>query len=159
MGLFDEIRCEYPPPESGYRLPPGHTFKTKSLGGALDNYTITADGRLILHKVRGEGVPEEERPYYGTPEWEDNPRHRLLGSIRKVPVGDEEIPYHGDIYFYNSFAVRDEPGLVWIEYKARFTEGRLSRVEIADVHDLQYKNVASSGEPVVERSSDASGEG
>lgn len=160
MGLFDEIRCEYPLPGSGYRLAPGHTFKTKSLGGALDNYTITADGRLILYKVRWERVPEEERPYYGTPEWEENPRLRVLGSIRTVPVGDEEIPHHGDIYFYDSFAVRDESGLVRIEYKARFTEGRLSRIEIADVHQFQkYENVVSSREPVVERTSDASGEG
>ena len=158
--MFDEIRCEYPLPESGYRLPPGHTFQTKSLGSRLDNYTITADGRLILHKVRRERVPEEERPYYGTPEWEDNPRHRLLGSTRTVPVGDEEISYHGDIYFYDSFAVRNEPGLMRIEYKARFTEGRLSRIEIADVNELQkYENVVSSREPVVERDSDASGKG
>ena len=44
MGMFDEIRCEYPLPYSGYRLPPRHIFQTKSLGSGLDDYTITADG-------------------------------------------------------------------------------------------------------------------
>ena len=107
MGLFDEIRCEYPLPESGYRELPGHTFQTKSLGSGLDKYTITSDGTLI--------------------------QSRRLGSEGEEK---EEIPYHGDVYFYGSFAVRDEPGRVWIEYKARFTEGRLSRIEIEDVHDL-----------------------
>ena len=135
MGMYDEIRCEYPLPHSGYRVLTGHTFQTKSLECCLNNYTITADGLLILHKVRGERVPEEERPYYGTPEW-DNLRCRVAGSIRTVPVGDEEIAYHGDIHFYDDFGVREETIRVWIEYKARFTEGRLSRIEVEDVHEL-----------------------
>ena len=135
MGMFDEIRCEYPLPYSGYRVLPGHTFQTKSLECGLDEYTITADGLLILQKVHWERVPEEERPYYGKPEWE-NPRYRVIGAMRAAPVGDEEIPYHGDVHFYDDFAIREEATQVWIEYKARFTEGRLSRIEVEDVHEL-----------------------
>ena len=135
MGMYGEIRCEFPLPESGYRVLPGHTFQTKSLECCLDEYTITADGLLILHKVRGERVPEEERPYYGTPEWE-NPRCRVAGSIRTVSVGDEEVHYHGDVHFYGSFAIQDESRSAWVEYKARFTEGRLSRIELENVHEL-----------------------
>ncbi len=135
MGMFDNIQCEYPLPETGYRVSPGHSFQTKSLGSELDDYTITVDGSLILHRKSWEGVPEEERPYYGTPEWEERSK-QVIGSIRTVPVGDEEVPYHGDIYFYDSLSVGNKPGEVWIEYKARFTEGRLSRIELANVHDI-----------------------
>ena len=134
MSMFDNIQCEYPLPDTGYPVSPGHTFQTKSLGRALDEYTITADGRLILNKVRWESVPDEERPYYGTPEWE-NVWAKLAGSLRTVPVGDEEVLYHGDVYFYDVFSSRDGSEEAWIEYKARFTEGGLSRIEVAKVHD------------------------
>ncbi|MEW6635468.1 MAG: hypothetical protein AB1425_01490 [Actinomycetota bacterium] len=136
MGMYDEIRCEYPLPHSGYRVLPDHTFQTKSLENLLEKYTITADGELIWHKVRLESVPEEERPCYGTPGWE-KPLGKSIGSMREVPEGDERVPYHGDVYFYDAFRVRGEAGeRVWLEYKARFTEGRLSRIEVADVHHL-----------------------
>ena len=136
MGLFDEIRCEYPLPYSGYQVPPEHIFQTKSLECMGDNYTITADGRLILHRKR-------------------------YGSLRAVPPCDEELfSCHGEVRFYDAVAVRGEPGRVWIEYKAHFTEGRLSLIEVANVHDLpKYKNAASSRGPVVERDSDAPVEG
>ncbi len=66
MGMFDEIRCEYPLPDS---IVQDHVFQTKSLERVMDSYAITRDGRLILHEVRYEQVPEEEeRPHYGTPE-------------------------------------------------------------------------------------------
>lgn len=117
MGMYDEITCEYPLPRTGFRVLIGHTFQTKDLENLLDKYTITAGGKLIWHKESLERVPEEERPYYGTPRW-DQPFGRLTGSLRSVPEGDEEIPYHGDIRFYDTFRVRGEgfPGeRVWLE--------------------------------------------
>lgn len=136
MGMYDEITCEYPLPKSGYLVLPGHTFQTKSFENLLDKYTITTDGKLILHNEVWEPVPEEDRPYYGKPEWE-KPLGAWVGSMRAIPAGDEEIPHHGDIYFYDVFRVRSEGGArVWLEYRARFTEGRLSRIEVADVRDL-----------------------
>lgn len=135
MGMYDEIRCEYPLPETGFRVLVGHTFQTKDLDNLLDKYTITTDGRLIHHREHYEEVPEKERPLYGTPGWDES-LGKWVGSLRSVPEGDEEIPYHGDIHFYDAFGVRGEAGRVWLAYKARFTEGRLSRIEVADKRDL-----------------------
>lgn len=134
--MYDEITVEYPLPPSGYRVLPGHTFQTKDFDNLLDKYTITADGKLVLHRERWEEVPEKERPYYGTPEWE-GPFGKWIGSIRAVPEGDEEIDYHGDVRFYDAFRVDGEEGArVWIEYEVRFTEGDLSRIRVVDVHEL-----------------------
>jgi hypothetical protein len=137
--MYDEVRCEHPLPQTGYRVPDRHVFQTKDLENALLRYTITADGRLVLHREVMEEVPEEERPYYGTPGW-DGPLGRLVGSVRSEPAGDEEVRYHGDLRFHDAFRVVGEgasPGeRVWIEYRARFTEGSLARIEVADVHGL-----------------------
>ena len=122
MGMFDELKCEYPLPDAAIQE---ETFQTKSLNRMIDRYTITQEGRLILYKVRYEVVPEEEREYYGTPEWDEKPFVRIFGMLRTIPVGDVEIPYHGDIAFYTSTGSREEGDLEWFEYRARFTEGRL----------------------------------
>lgn len=120
MGMYDELRCEYPLPDG---IVQDKWFQTKSFDCALDRYTITRDGRLILHQVRYEAVPEEERPYYGTPKWETMPFARMIGSLRSIPVGDIELPFHGDVIFYTSMG--DGPDRERFEYRARFTEGRL----------------------------------
>ena len=129
MGMFDEIRCECLLPDS---IVQDHVFQTKSLERVMDSYTITRDGRLILHEVRYEQVPEEERPHYGTPEW-DHPLMRLLGLVRSVPVGDVEVPYHGYIVFYTS--IGDPPDYEWFEYRAKFTDGRLVELIRSDKND------------------------
>lgn len=129
MGMFDRIKCEYSLPDP---LVQDEIFQTKSLDCLLDDYTITSDGRLILHEVRYEPVPAEERPFHGTDEWDKNPFLQLIGSLRSVPLGDTPLPYHGDIVFYTSL---DADGREWFEYKARFTEGALQwirRVERTD---------------------------
>lgn len=124
MGMFDELRCEYPLLD---RVVQDKWFQTKSFDCALDRYTITRDGRLILHQVRYEAVPEEEQTFYGTPEWEKNPLARVIGSLRSVPVGDVEVPFHGDVIFYTSIGGGSDRE--WFEYRARFTEGRLQWIK------------------------------
>ncbi|MGH3090684.1 MAG: hypothetical protein ACRDSJ_25675 [Rubrobacteraceae bacterium] len=146
MGMYDEIRREYPLPQTGYRVLPEHTFQTKDLECLLDKYTITASGLLILHREVWEPVPEEERPYYGSPEWE-KPLGKWIGSMRSVPVGDEEIPHHGDIFFYDSFTMKGESGhRIWLEYRTRFTEGSLARIKVEDVHDLPPTKTVELGD-------------
>ncbi len=146
MGMYDEIRCEYPLPQTGYRVLPGHTFQTKDLECLLDKYTITASGLLVLHREAWEPVPEKERPFYGTPTWE-KPFGKSAGSMRAVPMGDKEIPHHGDILFYDSFTVKGESGhRVWLEYKARFTEGSLSRIEAVEIRGLPPTKTVELGE-------------
>lgn len=120
MGMYDHIRCEYPLPE-GWQ---DRTFQSKSLDCAMDDYTITADGRLIHHTVRWEVVPKEERPH---PEAPDDDMLSFFGSMRTVPTGDVEIPYHGDIHFYDWDHARGL-GKGLRTFTARFTEGRVTRL-------------------------------
>ena len=124
MGMFDYIRCEYPLPDTEVQE---QVFQTKSLDSALERYTITRDGRLILHQVRYESVPEAERRYYGTPEWETDPIVRSFGCTRSIQVGDVEVPHHGDIIFYTSIGTGQDHQ--WFEYRARFTKGRVQWIK------------------------------
>ena len=103
-------------------------FQTKSFHREMDRYTITADGRLIHHITGWESVPEEERPYYGKPEWAD-PLHQAFGSIKTVLMGDVEIPFHGDVYFHTGRGEPQTESFEWFEYQARFTEGKLQWIE------------------------------
>jgi len=122
MGMFDEIKCECELPDS---ISNDTIFQTKSLECLLERYTITSDGRLIHHQVRYETVSEEERPYYGKPEWEKSDFTHLIGSVKSVAVGDVEAPFHGDLVFYTSIGSREAGDYEWLEYKARFTDGKL----------------------------------
>ncbi|MBA3692102.1 MAG: hypothetical protein H0X49_13130 [Acidobacteria bacterium] len=125
MGMFDYLKCEYPLPDSTVQ---NETFQTKSLDKVLGDYTITADGRLILHAVSYESVPEEERPYYDKPEWK-KPFGKICGSLTSSPTGDVEIAYHGDVRFYTSVGSRENNDYEWFEYQARFTDGKLQWVK------------------------------
>ena len=150
--MYDEIRCEYPLPETGYRVLPGHTFQTKDLECLLDRYTITVEGVLVLHREVWDPVPEAERPNYGTPLWE-KPFGKWIGSFKAVAAGDEEILHHGDVVFYDAFRVRGDDGnRVWLEYRARFTEGTLSRIEVENVHELPPTKPVELGGQIFEAS-------
>lgn len=126
MGMFDEIKYEYPLPDATVQ---DETFQTKSFDRVLTLYTITADGRLIEHTTRMEVVPEAERPHFGMPKWEHDSLYRSIGSLRSVPTGDVVVPHHGDIFFYTSTGSREDGTFEWYEYQARFTEGRLQWVK------------------------------
>jgi|SRR3989344_9472597 len=63
MGLFDEIKCEYPLPKISETLRKGW-FQTKDLGCNLDKYTITKNGNLILRKTKGK-VRNVKIPFHG----------------------------------------------------------------------------------------------
>ncbi len=123
MGMYDDIKCEYPLPDKQVQ---NKVFQTKSLQCNLDSYTITKEGRLIWHKYRYETVPEEERPYYGKPEWND-PLLQLAGSTKSILVGDIDVLHHGIIGFYTFIA--DGVGEKWFEYVAKFTDGQIVSIE------------------------------
>ena len=128
MGMFDEVRVEYPLPDPEAQ---GLVFQTKSLDSLLDDFTVTHDGRLILHAVDFDTVPEEERPNYGKPEWEHGALSQLMGSIRRVPLGDVEIPYKGDVEIHTSTGSREAGDYRWYEYVIRFEEGRVRWIKRA----------------------------
>ena len=51
MGMFDELRCEYELPDKEVQ---DEVFQTKSLDRLMDDYTITREGKLILHRAWGD---------------------------------------------------------------------------------------------------------
>ena len=128
MGMYDNVKCEYPLPDTPPSIQNGE-FQTKAfgdgfIGGFMDNYTITEGGKLILHKEAWEAVPEEDRPYYGKPEWDKNPLLQLAGSMKSVPLGDEIIEHNGVIHIYNL-----DSNSVWFEYEIKFTDGIVANVK------------------------------
>ena len=120
--MFDYLKCEYPLPDDHMQ---DHLFQTKSLPAMfLDTYVITRAGRLVHQAYRMEEVPEEERPFYGKPEWDDGWLSRFAGSLRRIPLGDVDLEWHGDVRFYESA----DDG-TWYEYRARFTDGQLESIQ------------------------------
>jgi hypothetical protein len=135
MGMFDTIRCLAPLPD-GFDAT-NTSFQTKDLDSVMEQYDITADGRLIAHRVEYEECPEEERPYFGKPEWETSPMVRFFGMLRPKRQYTEEDPFHGDVEFYTNNICLSGPDAVETyddlppqrrEYTARFTDGRLTRI-------------------------------
>lgn len=146
MGMYDQLRVEAALPNPEYQ---DRTFQTKSLECCLSDYTITGDGRLVLREVEWEATPDEEMPYYGTPEWERGGFARIAGMLREKSARDVTLDdFHGDIIFYASvnapddavFAVNLREGTtgvlevdgtttpiepITVYYKARSTDGRL----------------------------------
>jgi hypothetical protein len=113
MGMFDSIwRCDYPLPDPEIQ---NESFQTKSLECALDSYRITEDGRLVVKDFQ----------------LESNPNYKGLGTgtggiFNRIELGEVEVPYHGDIYFY-TYIERVEYG-----YVARFTNGRVEWIKRAN---------------------------
>ncbi len=102
-------------------------WQTKSIGRpALRSFRVTAEGRLLEEAFHTETVPEEERPYYGTEEWErEDGLVRMAGSIRRVHDGWCLRQYHGVVRLVAS--VDGD----FLEYEAKFTDGRLVAVRDA----------------------------
>ncbi|RLI63032.1 MAG: hypothetical protein DRO67_06395 [Candidatus Asgardarchaeum californiense] len=137
MGMFDYVVCNYQMPE-GYDFLQKSDFQTKDFESVMDKYTITEDGLLVHHKYMWDMVAEKDRPYYGKPEWDTKPIFKVMGSIKMIYVGDEEMNYHGYFTFYTS--VKDgtyinEDGEVRDKYKfydlkAKFTDGKLVELKV-----------------------------
>ena len=126
MGMYDNIKCDYPLPDTEVQC---EIFQTKDFDCLMEDYTITNEGKLIHHTVRIEEVPEQEREYYGKPEWDEKPFVRMFGCIRSIPAGDVEVPFHGDIYFYTYLGDINSNDKERYEYMAGFTRGLLTSIK------------------------------
>jgi hypothetical protein len=123
MGLYDDVKCQYKLPGATNEVQKD-VFQTKDLGSMMDSYTITEDGKLLQSIREYYEVPEEERPYYGTPEWEENQFKKLVGSMESKFIEDRKINHHGIIYIYTITADRE-----WWEYEIKFTDGKVVSVK------------------------------
>ena len=98
MGMYDSLFCDMPLPD-GYNADGKAVFQTKDLDSLLDEYRITAEGRLRFEKQCG------------------------LSSHWSEP---HDIEHSGIIRFYGIEGdVNGDDNLwVWHEYEAEFKEGK-----------------------------------
>ena len=118
--MYDELTCEMP-------LQDGCTytnrFQTKSLDNVLDQYTITAEGELWCAPY----------PWVKTESADSKP---------------ERILYHGWISFYTGFITPYNPEnpaarlRVWLEYDAKFTDGKCVEIKINPQSDTDKEPIA-----------------
>jgi hypothetical protein len=121
MGMFDTVVCRYPLPHHQ-----DAEFQTKDLTsvalgehvvtGFLDEYEVTADGRLRRH------VHERE--------WTDDPQTLCGGYFRSIKDWWEEVPdAHGDVVMYTAGAEHGQAEPAWVEFRLRFTNGRVQELQ------------------------------
>lgn len=130
MGMYDEIIVEYPLKE--YEFLQNEVFQTKDFDNLMDTYKITKDGRLLLEEVEYEPVPEEKRPYYGTEQWDKNPLFQVIGAVKRDTLGWRDTNYHGIIKFYTLHKKANDKERRWYEFKSKFTNGNLEKIELIE---------------------------
>ena len=129
MGLFDRLTfedgLEVEFPDLGAD-PFEVTWQTKSIARhepAMENYKVTANGRLFQEEAEYEHVPEEERPGYN----EEiggfgNEFERGRGMIKKVHQGWSDTEYHGIFEFHRTIDGD------YVSLDAKFTDGQLVEI-------------------------------
>ena len=117
MGMFDRIKSELPFPDADAEAVRNtEDWQTKDLDCVMDEYTITASGRLMHDEWHYEEVPKAQRPHPN-----DDGLMGLAGSLRReVDRPKVDLNFHGVLNFYAM--TKDKR---WIEYDAKFTDGTL----------------------------------
>ena len=97
MGMYDYLRCDRPLEDGSLLV--GEHWQTKDGPCQMGLVIITSLGRLMVEQAHREKVPEEERPYYGKPQWNQDGFYRLCGSVRRVIDKVVDANYHGEVRF------------------------------------------------------------
>ncbi|MFW5900159.1 MAG: hypothetical protein ACOCTH_00075 [Halodesulfurarchaeum sp.] len=129
MGLFDRLTfedgldVEFPDLDAD---PFEVTWQTKSIARhepMLENYTVTANGRLFKEEAEYEHIPEQERPGYNEESRGfENEIERARRSRRKIHQGWTDTAYHGIFEFHRTID-RD-----YVSLDAKFTDGQLVEI-------------------------------
>ena len=127
MGMFDNIICKAPLP-----LPEDigelkdlkiiwdeEVFQTKDLENLLDSYTIHKDGTLTFEEYDKEWVEYSS---------EERKKHFTGGYLKVKRQWTTKKTYHGEILFYTNYFCETKD--YWIEFKATFTDSKLSNIEL-----------------------------
>jgi len=122
MGMFDDLRCEYPLPADGAN---DIAYQTKDTPAQwCDQYVITKDGQLMHEEYDEEDQSDPNA----------DGLMRLIGSAarvnkRLVPVTE----FLGELRFYafihDSRKQREDPG-AWVEWSSYFVDGKLREVHL-----------------------------
>ena len=88
-------------------------FQTKDFDSLMDTYILNKDGSVTRVYDIMEETPEEERPYYGKPEW-DSPFGKVIGCMRSKELVNEvfELQERDTFCFYGSV---DDDGGNWMD--------------------------------------------
>lgn len=119
MGMFDNVTCKYPLPDCPKEVQE-EVWQTKDMVNLLDDFTITKEGKLIHHQCEWDIVEEQDRPYYGKPEWDENPLFKVFGSMERTPTEDVVVEYHG---MMRIIAQTPDNSGTFYEYELKFTDG------------------------------------
>ena len=127
MGMFDNISTTEALPYSDEMKELGLdknnlTFQTKDLECLLDSYIIQ-NGKLYIQKYKVEKWIDGEK--------DSKNLFDRIGRLEKEEPYYQEVNYHGEIYFYEYIMDVQDKWDCWIEYKAIFTEGALSKIELS----------------------------
>ena len=126
MGMFDDLSVADSLPFSQEMKDLGldkntYVWQTKDLGSSMEYYTIQG-GKLFVQKFKinkwEEGDPKAK-----------NFMDRIGHLVREEPYM-EEVFHHGEVYFYDFKQDVQDKWDCWIEFKATFTKGELSGIEL-----------------------------
>lgn len=125
MGMFDTLFCKYPlPPVEG--ISEKTEFQTKDFECLIETYIITPQGTLLRIMHDYEIVPEEERPYYNTEQWNQS-LGKMIGSLRRVEekviqVCSPNLQFN----FYTSINRK------WVEYQAKLVDNIIQSIVLVE---------------------------
>lgn len=133
MGIFDVIRfeCDFVLPQLQ-----GVAFQTKDFYNQNDSYVVTEDGRLMLEKARWHDVPEHERPFFGTKEWDTEPFVRLVGSADKEVISRVFIT-HDDKIDFTGYIINLGGKEMFYRFQAGFNNGVLMFITLLEEKQLE----------------------
>jgi hypothetical protein len=138
MGMFDYFKCEleFPQPEN-IQLSQDMVFQTKDFDRLMWTYVLGDDGKIRVEKFDMVEVPEEKRPYYGTPKWDmKGGIYRIIGCLTHVNERTEGVDIGTKmVYFYNIVSVKRRRD-TYIEYTAQFVNGILKKISLNKVTDI-----------------------
>jgi hypothetical protein len=133
MGMFDVIRfdCDFISPHLQDVL-----FQTKDFYNNLDTYVVSKTGQLLLEKVEFSDVPEHKRPYFGTPEWDNNPFVRLVGATDRKVIDSTPVQYTGEVDFLGYIITLNGHDMLY-KFQAGFEKGVLRFITVVEERNLE----------------------
>lgn len=128
MEMFDVIRfdCDFIIPHLQTM-----SFQTNDFFKNLDYYVVSKEGRLFLEKGIYEDVPENKRPYFGTPEWDKEPFVRLIGSSEKKVSEIIPVNHSGAIMFIGTLFTMNNQDMFY-KFEAGFNKGILAYISVLE---------------------------
>jgi len=113
MGMFDWVDAsafEFP-----FETLDRNLYQTKDFERLMDTLVFNVDGTITRVYDTMEEVPDEERPYYGTPEWDIGGLHKMIGCKETVtePLA---LPERETYHFYNS--LKEDYKNTWVDVYA-----------------------------------------